>query len=52
MMNEKKCWTGQFTCKVCKIEYVDSIYTTKDGMICNFGCATKKSSKRSHDSGM
>lgn len=49
-MTDRDIWTGTFMCKVCGIEYVKSIYTTKDGMVCNFGCSRKKKlGEGSHD---
>ena len=36
--NNTNIWTGTFICEVCKTEYHESKYTTKNGKVCNFGC--------------
>tara|TARA_R100001015_G_C4635012_1_gene203070 strand:+ start:9252 stop:9437 length:186 start_codon:yes stop_codon:yes gene_type:complete len=41
MEDKEDVWTGMFTCKVCNIQYIDSTYTTRDGIVCNFGCRDK-----------
>ena len=39
MKDKKDVWTGTFTCKVCKVQYTKGTYTTRDGVVCNFGYA-------------